>query len=242
MLKITFLLSAGNVAHRCRHQWQRINAARQVFDLPEPQPLVTTEHRAHVCLCGHCGETTRAAFPLEVKAPVQYGPRIAGVATYLQCAHFLPEDRLAQIMADLFNAPLVPATVAAMNRKASERLKGVASHLQDVIAQQVHVKHLDETGFRITGCLQWLHVACTPLLAFYRVSSKRGNLLSNLTGCIVHDHWQPYFTLDGVTHALCNAHHLRELQALVEIEQEDWAGQMAKATAACAPCHTGRAG
>ncbi len=31
-------------------------AARQVFDLPEPQPLVTTEHRAHVCLCGHCGE------------------------------------------------------------------------------------------------------------------------------------------------------------------------------------------
>ena len=201
-------------------------AARQVFDLPEPQPLVTTEHRAHVCLCGHCGETTKAAFPLEVKAPVKYGPRIAGVATYLQCAHFLPEDRLAQIMADLFNAPLVPATVAAMNRKASERLKGVASHLQDVIAQQVHVKHLDETGFRITGCLQWLHVACTPLLAFYRVSSKRGNLLSNLTGCIVHDHWQPYFTLDGVTHALCNAHHLRELQALVEIEQEDWAGQM----------------
>src|SRR6516165_4936916 len=26
--------------------------ARQVFDLPEPQPLVVTEHRAHVCRCG----------------------------------------------------------------------------------------------------------------------------------------------------------------------------------------------
>src|SRR5688572_17692366 len=29
---------------------------RQVFDLPEPQPLTVTEHRAHTCRCGHCGE------------------------------------------------------------------------------------------------------------------------------------------------------------------------------------------
>ena len=43
---------------------------------------------------------------------------------------------------------------------------------------------------------------------------------------IVHDHWKPYYTLTGVLHALCNAHHLRELQALVEIEKEDWARQM----------------
>ncbi len=201
-------------------------AARQVFDLPEPQPLAATEHRAHICLCGHCGETTRVAFPLEVKAPVQYGPRIDSVATYLQHAHFLPEDRPAQVMADLFNAPLVAATLATMSRKASERLKGVASHVQDLIDGQVHVKHLDETGLRIGGRTQWLHVACTPLLAFYRVSAKRGNLLSGLTGCIVHDHWKPCFTLDGVTHALCDAHHLPELQASVEIEKEHRADQM----------------
>jgi transposase len=29
-----------------------------------------------------------------------------------------------------------------------------------------------------------------------------------------------------VLHALCNAHHLRELEALVEIEKEDWARRM----------------
>jgi transposase len=88
------------------------------------------------------------------------------------------------------------------------------------------VKHLDETGFRIGGKTQWLHVASTVLLTFYRVSARRGSLLASLTGIVVHDHWKPYYTLTGVLHALCNAHHLRELKALVEIEKEDWARRM----------------
>jgi transposase len=31
---------------------------------------------------------------------------------------------------------------------------------------------------------------------------------------------------DGYAHSLCNAHHLRELKALQEIEQESWATSM----------------
>ena len=42
----------------------------------------------------------------------------------------------------------------------------------------------------------------------------------------MHDHWGPYFTIEGVQHALCNAHHLRELQALIVIEKEPWATDM----------------
>ena len=41
------------------------------------------------------------------------------------------------------------------------------------------VKHLDETGFRIDGKTQWLHIASTIRLTFYRVSPKRGSLPAN---------------------------------------------------------------
>jgi len=85
---------------------------------------------------------------------------------------------------------------------------------------------MDETGFRVGGKTQWLHVACTTLLTFYRVCAKRGSLLAKVLGIVVHDHWKPYYTMEGVQHALCNAHHLRELKALIEIEKEDWARKM----------------
>jgi transposase len=199
--------------------------ARQVFDLPEPQPLIVTEHRAHSCCCAACGAETRADFPQGVNAPVQYGTRIAGIVVYLLHGQFLPEKRLAALMADLFGVQLATATIAAMSRNCAARFESFATALYARIAAAA-VKHLDETGLRIGGKTQWLHIAATALLTFYRISPKRGDMPENLTGIAVHDHWKPYYTLTGILHALCNAHHLRELKALVEIEKEDWARKM----------------
>ena len=199
--------------------------ARQVFDLPEPQPLIVTEHRAHGCRCAACGSQTRAAFPDWVSAPVQYGKRIGAFVLYLLHYQLLPEKRLAALMADLFGVHLVTATIHRISQDCAERFQGFAAAVRDHVAA-APVKHLDETGFRIGGKTQWLHIASTMRLTFYRVAAKRGSLLTDLTGVIVHDHWKPYYTLKGVLHALCNAHHLRELKALVEIEKEDWARRM----------------
>ncbi|HKO17504.1 MAG TPA: IS66 family transposase [Acidobacteriaceae bacterium] len=188
------------------------------------RPLVVTEHRAHTCRCAACGRQTRAAFPDEVTAPVQYSTRVAAFMLYLLHYQLLPEKRLAEAMADLFGVALVTATIARISRDAARRCQSFADAVRDQVAA-APVKHLDETGFRIGGKTQWLHMASTVLLTFYRISPKRGSLLANVTGIVVHDHWKPYYTLEGVLHALCNAHHLRELKALVEIE-EDWARRM----------------
>jgi transposase len=201
------------------------HVARQVFDLPEPRPLIVTEHRAHTCRCAACGTQTRAAFPEGVSAPVQYGQRIAAFVLYLLHYQLLPEKRLAVLMADLFGVRLVTATMARISQDCAERFQGFADAVRDHIAA-APVKHMDETGFRIGGKTQWLHIASTVWLTFYRTAAKRGSLLANVTGIVVHDHWKPYYTMTGVLHVLCNAHHLRELKALVEIEKEDGARRM----------------
>ena len=128
-------------------------------------------------------------------------------------------------MIDLFGVSLSRATIETMSRRAGERLLSFADAVRQLILL-APVKHLDETGFRIVKTLKWLHIAATGWLTYYRIGADRGDMLSGVSGIVVHDHWQPYFTMPGVEHALCNAHHLRELRALSEIEQKDWSRLM----------------
>ena len=200
---------------------------RQVVDLPAPPPPEVTEHRVHLCRCGQCDAVTRGVFPEGVAGPVQYGPRIAGIASYLQTYHCIPEERLSLVLSDLFGLSAVPATLARLIGRTADRLQPFAKAIfKGLSGPLVAVKHLDETGFRVAGKTQWLHVICSPLLSHFRVSSRRGDLLTGVCGLVVHDHWAPYFKMEGVQHALCNAHHLRELQALIVIEKEPWATDM----------------
>ncbi len=118
---------------------------------------------------------------------MQYGARIAAFVVYLLHYQLLPEDRLVELMADLFGVKLAAATIARMSRICAERLQAFAETVRDLVAGAL-VKHMDETGFRIASKTQWLHVACTALLTFYRVCAKRGSLLANVAGIVVHDH------------------------------------------------------
>ena len=71
-------------------------------------------------------------------------------------------------------------------------------------------------GARIAGGLRWIHVACTKFLCHFRLGESRGDAVADAAGIVVHDHFGPQFGIEGVDHAGCNAHNLRDLQGLVE--------------------------
>lgn len=199
---------------------------RQVFDVPPPR-LEVTAHRAEVKTCGHCRSLVQSAFPDGVNAPAQYGPRVRAYALYLQHGQLLPEDRLQQCLSDCFGARLATGTLSNWSGAFAATLLPFLDKAQSCV-KAAAVVHLDETGFRIGGKTQWLHVAATGQATWYRTAAKRNDLepLAGIGGTVIHDHWKPYYAaecLQSNAHGLCNAHHLRELKAVAEIDRERWA-------------------
>jgi transposase len=219
-------------AERCAHCQARLLAAskvgeekRQVFDLPE-KPLIVTEHRAAIHDCPACGRRTRADFPEGVVSPAQYGERVKATAVYLNAQQLVPEERTAQVLQDLFGAAAAcGASVAGWVRRKAEALAPVYRCIGACVAA-APVRCLDETGFRIAGKTRWLHTASTATHTFYRAGEPRSAVPELQGGVVVHDHWRSYYTLESVDHAFCNAHLLRELQAVCELDKEPWADAM----------------
>ena len=191
-------------------------ARRQVFDVPDPK-LVVTEHQIVTVACG-CGHHTTAPAPAEATAPVAYGPRIAAIGVYLLHGQFLSVGRTADALRELFGASVAPATVACwVKRTALGIIERVLPVIRDRIASAA-VVHFDETGMRTDGRLAWLHSASTATDVLLSAHPKRGTaamdaagVLPAFAGIAVHDAWAPYDTYTRATHALCNAHVLREL-------------------------------
>ena len=196
---------------------------RQVFDVPEPQPLQVTEHRGHRCLCAVCGTVTTAAFPNGVSAPVQYGSRITAWVTYLSHAQFIPEKRVAEVLSELVAVKLSTATIAAI----ADAPPG-ASRASLIVSQRssappsrsnTSTRPASASPCRPVGSMS----SAPPWLTILRIATGRRPFDETLNGIVIHDDYTAYFALGGVRHGACNAHHLRELQALIEIEKEDWA-------------------
>ena len=194
---------------------------RQVFDLP-PLHLEVTEHQLISRACT-CGTVTKADAPAGVAAPVQYGPRLAGMGVYLFHGQFLSKSRTVQALADLFGVAVAAATLVAWTtRIAAQVTTKVIAVIRDRIAGSA-VAHFDETGFRTAGRLHWMHSASTSTDVLLTVHPRRGvkgmdaaGVLPRFGGVAVHDAWAPYDTYTGLTHALCNAHALRELVYVVD--------------------------
>lgn len=204
--------------------------SRQVFDLP-PLELMVSEHQALVKRCPVCGQSSQGSFPAEAKTMVQYGPRLKGLMVYLMEGQLLPSARSCEVLSDVLGVDVSEGTLYTAREQCFTALAPIEAAIGDAI-KAAPVVHFDETGMRVNQRLWWLHVACTDGLTYYFAHPRRGqvainemDILPKFEGKAVHDGWKSYQGYD-CEHVLCNAHHLRELQYVIEHYGQPWAFQL----------------
>jgi transposase len=201
---------------------------RQVFDVRIK--IHVTEYQAQV-LRDADGNIYKAEFPKGVTAPVQYGPSVRGLSCYMSNYQFVPFLRIVDFFEHQVGLPVSAGTIVNINAEAAEALSKFA-----LVAKENLIKsdllHADETGLNIAGKNAWLHSASNNLWSLFVVSTKRGNvgmddigILLAFRGILVHDNWAPYFKYE-CEHAICNAHQVRELTRIVEVDGFSWAKKM----------------
>jgi len=198
---------------------------RQVFDIPAIQYEVT-EHQLQVKRCNNC-KAKVIANAGSVLAPVQYGHRIKSQLSYLHAGHFIPFERLSQLSLETYGIKISPASIEGFIKECAMATEPCVESIKEQLLKHESVKHLDESGCKVNGKTHWLHVISNNKFTHYRVNSKRSDLpgLTGINGTAVHDHFKAYFKLN-IEHGLCNAHHLRELNGIIETYAEPWARRM----------------
>ena len=201
---------------------------RQVVDIIIRRHV--TEYAAEI-LQDAMGNRFVASFPEGVTRPIQYGSSVRANAVFLSMGQLIPYDRVEMQFADVYHIPVCAASIVNFNHEAFDRLKP----FEDLLKQQLialAVAHADETGINLNGKRTWLHDASNDMWTYFYPHEKRGTeamvdggVIPNFKGTLVHDHWRPYYTYE-CTHALCNAHHLRELIFAHEMEKQAWALKM----------------
>lgn len=203
--------------------------ARQVIDFKISK--IVTEYRAQV-LEDELGNQFVAPFPDFVKSDVQYGFRTKSHAVYLSQYQLLPYARIQAYFVEKMQMAISTGSLFNFNQEAYQLLEKFELIVKLQLIQS-KVLHADETGINVNKKTIWLHGVSNTEWSHFYPHEKRGRkatdeigILPNFTGILVHDHWKPYYTYDQCDHALCNSHHLRELEYAEIHDNQKWAGVM----------------
>lgn len=190
-----------------------------------------TEHQSlRVHNCPHGEECDPGKFPDGIKAYVQYGDSISMLVGMLNTYGAVSAMRIHTIIGSLLGVQLSTGTIVSMVSKCAKKVGKTLKKIKKLIESGI-VGHFDETGARLNGKLFWVHNSSTSRYTYQTINKKRGKVgidangvLLKFKGVAMHDCWSPYWKYDGIIHAICNAHLLRELTGIEELEPEHtWA-------------------
>jgi transposase len=203
--------------------------ARQVIDFEISVHVV--EYRAQVVVDGR-GRRHVAPFPVGVTRPIQYGSNAKVTAVYMSQHQLIPYKRTANYFAEQVGFNISVGTLFNFNKEAYQLLEPFEQISKQRLIDSAMV-NADETGINVNGKNMWLHTACNEKWTHFYPHQKRGcdamddiGILPNFKGVLCHDGWKSYYKYNDCDHALCNAHHLRELEWCATEGEQQWAGKI----------------
>ncbi len=200
---------------------------RQVIDIPEIKVCVT-EHQIYKRVCS-CGHTTKSTFPVQVTAPVSYGNNIESLTGYFHTRQYVPFKRVQEIFNDIFQVPISEGGIHYLLNKLVKKAEPAYEMIKHRLQTFAIDVGADETGMKINGDKNWAWTWQNDKATFITISDNRGTKTIVDTfkegfanAVLVHDCWKSHFNTPALSHQICTAHLLRELNYFSEKYKHKW--------------------
>jgi transposase len=177
--------------------------------------------------CCHCQRRVQGRHPLQTSdavgvGNVQLGPEALTLAAILNKQMGLSLGHTRQVLSYGFGLEVsrggLYRALARMAGRAEPTYEGLVK-----TARQAPVNGMDETGWKVGGRLQWLHVAVSAQVTVYAILPGRGYeqavaiLGAEYNGFLTHDGWAPYYRFQLAFHQSCLAHLLKRCREMAQV-------------------------
>jgi transposase len=199
---------------------------KEQFQVEVPRKPIRRKFNVHVGRCRRCRRRVQGRHPLQTSdalgaAASQLGPDAQSLATHMNKDLGLSHGKVARFFETAFGIELSRGGSAQIILRAARRCKQAFGEILVVVRRSAWVVP-DETGWRVAGLLQWLHVFVTEQATLYLIRPGRGfevaeeALGAEYAGRLTHDGWSPYDRFGFATHQQCMGHILSRCGKMLE--------------------------
>jgi transposase len=153
---------------------------------------------------------------------VQLGPEALTLAAILNKQMGLSLGHTRQVLSHGFGLEVSRGGLYRALARMAGRAEPTYNQLV-ATARQAPVNGMDETGWKVGGRLQWLHVAVSAQVTVYAILPGRGYeqsvviLGAEYDGFLIHDGWAPYYRFQFAFHQSCLAHLLKRCREMAQV-------------------------
>ncbi len=214
---------------RCPHCGGGVEPERCEAQYQEEIVRRTVVRRFDIAIgrCRNCQRRVQGRHQLQTSdavgvGSVQLGPEALTLAAILNKQMGLSLGHTRQVLAYGFGLEVSRGGLYRALARMADRAEPTYDRLVET-ARQAPVNGMDETGWKVGGRLQWLHVAVSAQVTVYAILPGRGYeqsvviLGAEYDGFLIHDGWAPYYRFQFAFHQSCLAHLLKRCREMAQI-------------------------